>query len=530
MPSTWCALPLCAQVSAFIVMAKEQADQEQAIKGQQRMLGCTADSRLLKAAHQFLPGSHLLHGGLLQQQQQQQLHCSSVAMPQTVYPQAQLPVMVDSLAWQQQQQHQQFYGVRSSSGMQSMIPQQQQQLWVAPPGLSQQMVLVSSPAAAAAYNTLGSSMSSASSASTLSAATAAVQSNMSSPAAAGAAYMLCTAPDGQQVLVPISAGDAGSAMPAVYSAADAAMLMQQQVQAQQLLAAQELSNSMAAQQQQQHNMLLLNGAATSQPVQLSVQPQLTTIAGHMAAAHMTTEQHQLQQLQQQLAMSMPVVFGPAGTDCNSMPPASAVAASSAAAALVNMSAASAGHVLTQQTAGAVTNTVSNASATAMLAGPALNAAAAAAPTACASTSFVGDMLRGLDCYTSATVAAAAAAAADRIASPLNPQQQQPQQQLQHVLLAGNRAVAGSLADSNSSSCSPMLGVSGMMFEASNLPAHLGNNSRVGQPRSQSGVTSSHNMSFGGAQMAASPTCSSSSNGSSSSQGFPANECVMYQVY
>jgi hypothetical protein len=522
MPSTWCALPLCAQVSAFIVLAKEQAGQEQAIKGQQRMLGCTTDSCLLKAAHQFLPGSHLLHGGLLQQQQQQQLHCSSAAMPQTVYPQAQLPVMVDSLAWQQQQQ--QFYGAGSSSGMQSMTPQQQQQLWVAPPGLSQQMVLVSSPAAAAAaaYNTLGSSMSSASSASTLSAATAAVQSNMSSPAAAGAAYMLCTAPDGQQVLVPISAGDAGSAMPAVYSAADAATLMQQQVQAQQLLAAQELSNNMAA-QQQQHNMLLLNGAATSQPVQLSVQPQLTTIAGHMAAAHMTTEQHQLQQLQQQLAMSMPMVFGPAGTDCNSMPPASAVAANSAAAALVNMSAASAGHVLTQQTAGAVTNTVSNASATAMLAGN----AAAAGSTACATTSFVGDMLRGLDCYTSATVAAGAAAAADRIASPLNPQQQQ---QLQHVLLAGSRAAGDSLADSNSSSCSPMLGVSGMMFEASNLTAHLGNNSRVGQLRSQSGVTSSHNMSCGGARMAASPTCSSSSsNGSSSSQGFPANERVMYQV-
>jgi hypothetical protein len=314
------------------------------------------------------------------------------------------------------------------------------------------------------------------------------------------------------MLVPHAAS---GALPAVYSTADEASLLMahQQVQAQQLLAAQEqLSNSFAAQSQQQqqhHHQLLLNGATTSLPMQLSVQPQLTTIAVHMAAAQMLPQQ---QQQQQQLGTSaVPMMFVPAGTDCNSMPAVSMAAADSAAAALVNAPATSAGLVLGQTAAAAVPHSQT------MAAGNAAAAAAVSAPG-----SFMGDMFQGFDGYTSAAVAAAAAAAADRIASPL------PKQQLQQVLLAGSRAACGSLADcnSNSSSCSPMVGLPTALLETSGIGAALGNASMGQLVGSHNGVNvmTSVGMSFCGTQLAASPTFSNSSSGSRS---FCAAERVMY---
>ncbi|WIA34438.1 hypothetical protein OEZ86_012772 [Tetradesmus obliquus] len=109
------------EVSAFIVLAKEQADQEQAVRGQQQRLhACTADSHLVKAAQQLLPGSPLMPSNLLQQQQ---AHCYA-GVPQMMYQQAQLPhTDMAHLAWQQQQQ--QPYGASSSIHCRTQALQQQ---------------------------------------------------------------------------------------------------------------------------------------------------------------------------------------------------------------------------------------------------------------------------------------------------------------------------------------------------------------------------------------------------------------------
>lgn len=232
-------------------------------------------------------------------------------------------------------------------------------------------------------------------------------------------------------------------------------------------------------QPQQQCQQLLFFSNSSQPLQLSVQPQMTTISDHMAAAAAANpvQQHLLQQQLSDMIIPMSLPYNTANADCGNLQALAAMDSQLAAAAAAgNVAVTSMGTVVT---AGA-------------------NPSAACTPMSI----NVNDMLcnmQGLPPYS----ASAASAVTGQHAgfSTINQQQQNA------LLISGSCT-----AECASSSCSPLLTAARMQGTANAVqPALLACQAN----KSLNLITPTGTC----MQLASSPTYSSSSSGVSSSRNY-----------
>jgi hypothetical protein len=564
-------------VSPFIVLAKEQADQEQQARSQQRhqQFGVQQLSEMYSAA--AMPPLMMLPNGSVVQQPQLQQNPQPTAMQLTdlcaCNPHQQQPaVTIMASASPGLSQYPDAAGFNTANGIVESLHTHPQQHWLpqaqptsfAPNQDALQAMLTQSPISQGMthgpYLMLSTpsfmdiNHSAASSSSTAMSAGSNISSNgngalllskMISPGTPNITMgsITASASPGARAAGILTPQHLDAAAVASFPAL-AAQLHQQQAQAVPLLLQQVAASNAAPALPHNQGLAIPAGCAlplqqqqllfltNSQPLQLSVQPQVTTVAGHLSAHHQQTlqqaqqpyvlVQHQPQQQQQQVQF---VGLGLPAVSLEPQPvmspnPSPLSTSSQTAAALV-------GHSTSASTAEQLPR----------VKGPPLSLLPASANVglgvnggmACTSTdSFVEDMLHGLG-YTSAMLSAGTASV---------PQQQQLTGPVLHhhqlmangVVVAVNRdclAVNGMVECSSSAqSCSSRLAASACTALPVNASAPMatggagtGTAPPAGcsmMPRTAALVNTAHGPAAGAA---ASPTFSSSSGGSSSSKSF-----------
>jgi hypothetical protein len=162
--------------------------------------------------------------------------------------------------------------------------QQQQQFVGGNSGSQQQQMQLSAlQVDGSSYVLVSSRLTAADSVSSMSC----LNSSLSSSNSTASSCMLCSTPSGQTIVLPV----ASPAVPGVNNGnGNPSLLLQQQQQ--QVMQQQMVQLQQVPQQQQQAQQL----SATGQPLQLSVQPELMTIAGHLSAAAAAGNSHAVELL------------------------------------------------------------------------------------------------------------------------------------------------------------------------------------------------------------------------------------------
>jgi hypothetical protein len=477
-PPVMCAPSL--QVSSFIIQAKEKADQEQELRAAQQPPKPVCRPGVVGGLTAAQLQAALLHGVAAappNHHQTQQLYQVQQTQQQQ---QVMLPVMT-SEGLQQQLLVAGGYPVAHTGSISFADANSlQQQQFVGSNSGSQQLQLSALHVDGSSYVLVSSPLTAADSVSSMSC----LNSSLSSSNSTASSYMLCSTPSGQTIVLPVASPGMNN------GSGDASLLLQpqQQVVQQQMVQLQHIPQQ---QQVQQPQLLLVSANGT--PLQLSVQPELVTIAGHLSAAAAGPSgaaellsdppglQQQQQFLQQQLQdLSMLDTMPPSSLGYNSTLQDWQLAGQQQFVGGGNAATAAAGSPMLQT----------------VLAGsfPPVTAQGGSGNRLCATGSMSMVPLAG---YASS---AAAALASGSSANDTNGARL-PQQPQQHQLLV--QLSGAMLHDCSSSNCSPMLtamrmpasgtagsnGVSSMMCNRACVPATAGLSAdargQVGSPTSSS---------------------------------------------
>eukprot|EP00878_Enallax_costatus_P000920 GHUV01001050.1.p1 GENE.GHUV01001050.1~~GHUV01001050.1.p1 ORF type:complete len:558 (+),score=158.89 GHUV01001050.1:159-1676(+) len=419
------------EVSGFIILAMEQVDQEQLGRGQQRRYAEPCKASSASPVVHAVGGYAGAHSGRVIQPNLSTLQ--GFPQQQALY----------AATWQLQQQqqclapsaamHQEMQQTWHPQCLQQTAPDQQMQYVVVAPQVA-----------------LADTVSTASSTSNM----VAFGNSSALNSSASTEYMACSNPCAQNVIaVPVT------------GYADATAAVMPAVPQQQILQP----------QQQPQQLLFFN--SSSQPLQLSMQPRMTTIASHVTAptaSYPPKQQQQQQILLQQLSnMALPSLpYNPTSADCGDLQLGGggqhlATAGSRLAASSMDML---------------------------------LLKSAASGGIACAPMNTVGEIPPNLQAYP-AVAGATAALQPTGLASF--------SQQQQHGLLVSSNSISSGM-ECNSSTCSPLVA-------PGRFPVHMTASAAAPTMVAVHANRSHIIPAVAGMQLSGSPTFSSTSSGSSKSK-------------